>query len=121
MKYLKNLGKSLLYIFSITIISTLFFTFLNFINLINSNILSILELIIILISTFVGGFYLGKKAKKNGWLEGIKLSIIIILFLFILNTFIFNNKIQANVFIYYFIILISTTLGSMFGITKKTS
>ena len=65
MKYLKNLGKSLLYIFSITIISTLFFTFLNFINLINSNILSILELIIILISTFVGGFYLGKKAKKK--------------------------------------------------------
>ena len=48
MEYLKNLGKSLLYIFSIIIVSTFIITFFNYFNIIGSKILSILKILTIL-------------------------------------------------------------------------
>ena len=68
MNYVKNIGISFGFILGSLFGLTLFFTFLNYINLIGMKTLSIIEIIIPLFSLFLGGFYIGKKSQKKGWL-----------------------------------------------------
>ena len=76
-----------------------------------------IKLLIILISCLIGGFQIGKTSFKKGYLNGIILGSIII-FIFLLFS-IFLNSLKISTLIYYFIILIATTLGSILGINKK--
>ena len=119
MEYLKNLGKSLLYIFSIIIVSTFIITFFNYFNIIGSKILSILKILTILISMFVGGTIIGKNSKQKGWFEGIKLGLIVIIILALFKYLGLNEKFSITNILYYIILTISCTLGSMIGINKK--
>lgn len=119
MEYLKNIGKSLLYIISIIIISTFLITILNYFNIIGTKTMAILKILIILISMFVGGYLIGKSSKQKGWLEGIKLSGIVIVILVLFKYLGLQDKFSLNHLIYYLILIISCTLGSMVGISKK--
>ncbi len=119
MEYLKNIGKSLLYIFSIIIISTFMITTLNYFNIIGTKIIAILKVLIILIAMFVGGYLIGKNSKQKGWLEGIKLSGIIISILILFKYLGLQDKFSINHLVYYLILIISCTLGSMIGINRK--
>lgn len=119
MEYLKNIGKSLLYIFSIIIISTFLITILNYFNIIGSKIVTILKILIILIAMFVGGYLIGKNSKQKGWLEGLKLSGIVIVILILFKYLGLQDKFSINHLIYYLILIISCTLGSMIGINRK--
>lgn len=119
MEYLKNIGKSLLYIISIIIIATFLITILNYFNIIGSKIIAILKILIILISMFVGGYLIGKNSKQKGWLEGIKLGSIMIVILVLFNYLGLQEKFLINHLIYYLILIISCTLGSMLGINRK--
>ncbi len=113
-KYAFRLGYTLIALFlSLLVIITLYYF-----NLINQNIYKILKIIILIINIFISGFLLGKQAKSKGYLEGIKLSsMIIILFLGI--TFLANEPIKLTVIVYYLIILITATFGSMLGMSLK--
>lgn len=111
-----NYLKSLIYSFSSLLLINLIITLLNYINIININIVNIFSYITPFISFFIGGLFLGSKSNQKGWLEGIKLGIIEILFILIIN--ILFNKYN---FILYFIILISSILGSILGINMKVS
>ena len=75
------------------------------------------EIIAVLFSSFVGGFTIGGNVSSKGYLYGLRLSAIIIL-LFIIFGIIFNSICFANI-IYYLIITICITFGSMLGIMKK--
>lgn len=119
MEYLKNIGKSLLYIFSIIIISTFLITILNYFNIIGSKIVAILKILIILIAMFIGGYLIGKNSKQKGWLEGLKLSGIVIVILILFKYLGLQDKFSINHLIYYLILVISCTLGSMIGINRK--
>lgn len=119
MEYLKNIGKSLLYIFSIIIISTFLITILNYFNIIGSKIVAILKIFIILISMFIGGYSIGKNSKQKGWLEGLKLSGIVVVILVLFKYLGLQDKFSINHLIYYLILVISCTLGSMIGINRK--
>ena len=67
---------------------------------------------------FIMGLIVGKRVEKNGYLNGILLSIVsIIILLFI--SFIFHYKLNINTLMYYSILIISTVFGSMIGINKK--
>jgi putative membrane protein (TIGR04086 family) len=70
--------------------------------------------------TFILGIINGKKASKKGYLEGLKLGSIIILILLIFNL-IFIRKFSLNTFVYYLVIIASTTIGSMIGINLRKS
>ena len=61
---------------------------------------------------------MGKKSKKKGWLEGIKLSICFIAIALLINT-IFIKQFSIQTIIYYIIISLSCIFGSMIGINKK--
>ena len=100
------------------ILALLFFiTTIYYFNLITMKTFSILKLLVILISTFITSFLLGTKTKNKGYLEGIKQSLILIV-IFLIPTIITSNF-NLKVFIYYLIILITGSLGSMIGINRK--
>ncbi|MBE6144383.1 MAG: TIGR04086 family membrane protein [Firmicutes bacterium] len=119
MNYLKLLGKSLLYIVSILLTSTIIITILNYFNIFGSKLATLFKIIIPVISMFVGGFIIGKNTKSKGWLEGLKLGIIVIIILLMINLIILKPKWELRNIIFYLILIISTIFGSMIGINKK--
>lgn len=118
MTYLKKYGLRVLYTFLIIIISLLLINTLYYFNIINNSVYKVLKIIPIIISIFINAYILGKNAEQKGYLEGLKLSIIIILVFFIL-TLITKQPIKLKVILYYLIISITSILGSMIGINKK--
>lgn len=113
--YLKNIA----YTFIILIVSTIIITILNYFGILNGNILKLILNIIIILSLFIGGYLIGTKSSKKGYLEGIKFGIIIIALILLLNLLIFKNKFSLISFLYYPSLLITSTLGSMLGIQKR--
>lgn len=119
MNYLKNIGISLLYIIGIIIVGTFLISLLNYINFLGGKVLSIFKILIPIIALFTGGIMIGKKSNKNGWLEGLKLSLIFLIILLIFNYLALNTGFELKNLIYYLILIISTCFGSMIGINKK--
>ena len=117
MRYLKILGKSLLYMITITITLTFIITILSYFNILSDNTVKVFKLLSIIIGVFIGGFIAGKNTNNKGYIEGIKLGIIIILLLCILSLLL--NCLNINSILYYTIIVISTIFGSMIGALKK--
>ena len=119
MNYLKNIGISMLYIIGFILVLTLLSTALNYFNIIGKNTITVLKIIIPIISLFIGGYYIGKKSNKKGWLEGLKLSLIFSVILIIFNYLGFDNSFEIKNILYYLIIIISCIFGSMIGISKN--
>lgn len=119
MNYLKLLGKSFIYIVSILLISTLVVTILNYFNIFGSKLVTFFKIVIALISMFVGGFIIGKNSKQKGWLEGLKLGLIVLLILVLLNYLILRQSFEIKNLVYFLILLSSSIFGSMIGINKK--
>ena len=115
MKYLKSLLLVFIPIFILSIIITALYYF----DLLNKNVFNWIILIIPIISLFIGGTYLGANTVNHGYLEGIKLGLIIISTFLLASIIAFKTVFSFKQFIYYVIIIISSTLGSMFGINKK--
>ena len=106
------------YTLGIIIIGTFVITLLNYFNLLSSNVANTIMLIIVIVSIFIGSFLLGKKSNKKGYLEGIKYSAILIFLLVIINL-LFIKVFEIKSLIYFLIIIVSSTFGSMVGINKK--
>ena len=119
MEYLKKIGKILLYMFFMILVFTFLVTVLNYFNIMGTKMLSIMKILIILITMFVGGFLIGKNSKQKGWLEGIKLGMIFVIILVLFNYLGLRKQFLITNLIYYLILVISCTLGSMIGINKK--
>ncbi|MEI3499671.1 MAG: TIGR04086 family membrane protein [Bacilli bacterium] len=119
MKYAKNLGFSLLFIIGSLLILTLLLTLFNYFNLFSNGIVSTFKIIIPIISLFAGGFFIGKKSCKQGWLEGLKLSLIFTIILILFNSLGLGNKLELKNILYYLIIIISCMFGGMLGINKN--
>ena len=111
---IKNLLKSFIYFIGIILISTIILTIIDYFSLFNT---SILKLIIPIISIFISSFILGKKTTKLGYLSGIKLGLLIIIIFIILVLLL--DKFTIKSLIYYLILLLTSTLGSMLGNIKK--
>lgn len=118
MKYLKKLLKAFLFTIGSMLILTFIFTALNYFGIINNKIMMIFKIIIPIFSLALGGFILGKGATKNGYLEGLKLGLIITILILIINL-IFNEHLVLKDFILYLSLIISSMFGSMFGINTK--
>lgn len=115
LKYLK----SLLYVFIPIFVFTIIITLLYYFNLLGSTAISYLKLFSILISVLIGGIYIGSKACKKGWLEGIKIGLEVIVLLFLISYLGFDKGLGIKTILYYILILTSSMLGSMIGINRK--
>lgn len=118
MNYLKNVGIAFIYIISfllgLTFISTLF----NYINLFGNTFTNVVKVIIPIVSLFIGGFVIGKRTGKKGWLEGIKLSLIFLIILTLFNYLALDTSFSLKTLIYYLILVTSSTFGSMIGVNR---
>ena len=118
MTYLKKYGLRILYTFIIIIISLSIITALYYFNIINNGTYKVLKITIVLLSIFINALILGKNTQQKGYLEGLKLFLIIIPLFFAL-TLITKQPLKLNLLLYYLIILITSIFGSMIGISKK--
>lgn len=119
MKYLKNLGMSFLYIIGFILILTFITTLFSYFNIINDKVTSIIKIIIPVISMFIGGFYIGKRSLKKGFIEGLKLGSLFSIILIIFNYLALNNSFKFKYLLFYIILITSSILGSMIGINRK--
>lgn len=119
MKCIKNISISILYILITILVLNIFTTTLSYFNLISDKTVSLFKVFTLVISLFIGGIYIGSKTNKKGWLEGIKLGLIFIIFLIIYNFI--NDSFNIKNILYYLIVITSSIFGSMVGISiKKT-
>ena len=115
MKYIKSLGLFLLSLLVLNIIISIF----SYLEIFNLNISKILMIISLIISSLLSGIYLGLRTNQKGYIEGLKLSLIVLIIFTFFNLILRNfNKYTI---IYYLIITILIVLGSMIGINKKKS
>lgn len=112
MAYLKEYLKIILSLF----ISSLIISTLSYFNIIG-NSKNIIMFIVFIIGILINSFLLGKKTNKNGYIEGIKLGLTIIL-TFIVIRLLLRKKITEKL-LYYIIILITSIFGCILGINKK--
>ena len=116
MNYVKLFTKYISLSFIILLVLNLFLTLISYFNIINNT--SIFQIIFLVISLFIGSFLIGKNSKKKGWLEGLKFGLIFSLLLLILNL-IFFQSFKLSSLIYFSIMIFSSILGSMIGISKR--
>ena len=116
-KYLK----SILYIFIYIILFSIIIGSLSYFNILGNTAVKIFELLAIIISMFIGSMYLGKHSNKKGYLEGLKIGLLMILLLFSFNFLGYDNSLSLTNLIFYGIILLSSIFGSVIGINKKSS
>lgn len=115
MKYLlKTLGYYAIFIILITFICSL----LNLIG-VNSTITNLLIFIFNLLAFFIFGFKNGKKVNSKGYITGLKMSGLFLLVLVIINLFTAKNFFNITTIVYYIILILAGTAGSMMGINKK--
>lgn len=114
---IKKILNSLFTFFIIILVGNLFLTLFNYFNIFSPKILSILKLILPITAIIISSYKLGKQSEKKGYIEGLKLGLIIILIfsLFILLL----DKFELKSLLYYIILLITSSLSSMIGINRK--
>lgn len=121
MNYIKKLSMSFIYIIATILILTFIVTLLNYFDILKDKIVSIFKIIIPIISLFIGGFYIGKRSNKKGFIEGLKLGIIFSIFILIFNFLAFSSPFKFKYLLFYLIICMSSILGSIIGINYKKS
>lgn len=114
--YLIAIGYILISFILLVFIVNLF----NYFDVLSGMPLKIIKMIIPVIAMLIGSIYLGKKSIKKGYLEGIKLGIIVVFLFFIFSFLGLDKSLSFSRIIYYIIIIITTMLGSMIGINKKS-
>lgn len=116
---LKRIGISFGYLIGVLLVLTLLSTTFYYFNFMGNKVYEVLQFIIPIISFLTGGFVMGKHAKHNGWKEGLKLGFFTSI-LFLLFTFLgLQQKLLLPNLIYFIVIVVTITFGSMIGINYK--
>ena len=106
------LGFLLPIIFMLLIVNLMYYF-----DIISNNIVKFLKIFIVVFSSFLTGIIRGYNSNSKGYINGLKISIIIIGILFGLSLLL--NEFNIKDIIYYIIIILSITFGAMVGINKK--
>ena len=112
-KYLK----SSIYTLCILIGSTIIITILNYFIILMGNVLKITELLIPIISIFIGSYILGKSSNNKGYIEGLKYGMAWIILFLIIN--LISKNFTYLSLIYYLILIITAIVSSIIGINRR--
>lgn len=119
MKYLKNIIFSLGLFIGILLIFSFLLTLLSYFNIMNDTLTTIFKMLIPIISILSSGIVMGLNSTKKGWLEGLKLGLIICIILFLFNLLGLNKNIKINQLLFYSILIFTSVVGSMIGIKNS--
>lgn len=114
-KYLKSFLAILLPFLILILLTSILYYF----NILSTQVINYMKMIIPTLSMLIGGIYIGRHSKENGWLEGLKLGLIFLFTMFIFSFLAFNEGMHFKTLLYYFILLITSILGSMIGINNS--
>lgn len=112
-KYLK----SSIYTLCILIGCTIVITILNYFNILMGNVLKITELLIPIISIFIGSYILGKSSNNKGYIEGLKYGMAWIILFLIIN--LISKNFTYLSLIYYLILILIAIVSSIIGINRR--
>lgn len=115
MKYIK----SLLLMISIFLILNLIVTIISYFDLFNEKVIDIIKSIILISSILVSSFHIGKQSTKKGYIEGLKLGLIIVGISILLILILPSIEFNISTLLYYLIIVLLSIIGSTFGINLK--
>ena len=113
LKYLKTFGIFMSYL----LISNFFISLLYLYTNLSKNTCNIITFIFVLLIFIIIGFKYGHQSNNKGYINGLKFSLIII-GIFLLSSLLIK-EFKFTSIIYYLIIIIVITLGSMLGINIK--
>ena len=115
---IKKFIKPIIYFYSILLIYLIVVTTLNYFNLVSYKTISIINFIFTILLFMFMGFITAYRSKSKGYINGLIIGgFNIILFLFL--AFILGSNPKPNIGIYLLILLLSSTIGGMFGINYK--
>lgn len=115
MKYIKTIIFFICLVLILNLLSSILYYF-DITNDKTNHILKIINFIIIYLST---GLYIGKLSKSKGWLEGLKISLIVIALSIMLILIIPSTKFTLISFIYYLLLTLLIISGSQIGLNLK--
>ena len=118
---LKIYLKDIMYVFLSIIIGMFILTFFNYFNIISDKTMNVLKLVLMLLVFVFCGFYLSKRSKKRGYLEGIKIGIFLCLFFILVTILGFNSSFEFRNIIYYLILIIASMTGGIIGKQSRNS
>ena len=114
MKYIKTI----ILFFSSLIILNLITTILYYFDITSTSSNNIFKIIIFIFTFLLSGIYIGRNSNKKGWLEGLKISGILIIF-FLISSLIVRYNFNIKQVFYYLLSTIIIMFGSMIGINFK--
>ena len=117
LKYLNSILKALLINILLILLLSSFTTLLYYSNILSSGVSNFFKLFIPLFSILITTISFTKKIKEKGWLEGLKLGLLLIIIFITISSFA-NTSFSIKMILYYLIILITAVLGGMIGINK---
>lgn len=114
---IKNYLKCYGYLFGMILILTIILSIINYFVKLPTDIIKI---IIPIVSLFGASIILGKGIKEKGYIEGIKFSVIYLIFITVIKL-IFKTGFNFKVLLMYIIFVFSSVVGSMIGINLKNN
>ena len=120
MKNLQKYGKTILIFLGILLVFSLILTLLNMTHILFTKGTDTFIFIGMILTLFFIGFFWGRHAEKKGYLEGLKIGACLILILILINLIFYRTGFSLERIIYYIVLILSSTLGSMLGINKKS-
>ena len=115
MKYLK----ALLLFFVPLIVLFVISNTLNYFDILSNGSIKYINLIIVVLSSVIASIYVGKRSEEKGYLEGIKMSLIIIAIIFSFSFLAYDKSFSIMKGIFYLIISVSCITGSVIGINNS--
>ncbi len=119
MDNIKNYLIAIGYFLLVVVIFAIVLTIFNYYDIVTNKLFKVIKVLIPSFALFIGGYKVGNSANKKGYIEGIKLSLIVIVLLFMFSYLGFNASFNISLILYYIILIISSMLGAMIGINKK--
>ena len=101
------------------LIFSLIITILNYFDVMDINTVKHLKLLAVIISSLIGGIYIGKCSSNKGYIQGLKVGGTCDIIMFFISLILFHKGFHKELIVYYVIIIISCVLGSIIGINKK--
>ncbi len=114
LSYLKYIGIFVIFIIGIAIVTSL-------INLtgFKPNLINKLAVILTALSFFIVSSMASKNITEKGYILGIKLGLLFVIFMILINLIFFKSGFNIDRIIYYTILIISSILGGSFGKNLK--
>ena len=119
MKYLKNILTCFGIVIASIMVLSFIMTIFSFFNILNDSVTSIFKILIPIISLLTSGIVMGRNSTKKGWLEGLKLGLLVSLLIMLFNMLGLRNSFKISNLLFYTILTFSSIVGSMIGISAK--